>query len=87
MTSLDIYTEVERFQFVPKRFEGELRFHIIRECIPVLSSRKRETLPVIVLSGLGSGYGWVDGRMEPFTSLNTVFYQIKIYNNIKIWFT
>ena len=51
MTGLDIFTEVERFQFVPKRFEGELGFHIIRECIPDLSPRKRETLPVIVRSG------------------------------------
>ena len=51
MTSLDIYTEVERLQFVPKRFEGELGFHVIRECIPDLSPRKRETLPVIVRSG------------------------------------
>ena len=51
MASLDIDTEVERFQFVPKRFEGELGFHIIRECIPDLSTRKRETHPVIVRSG------------------------------------
>ena len=51
VASLDINTEVERFQFVPKRFKGELRFHIIRECIPDLSPRKRETLPVIVRSG------------------------------------
>ena len=49
--SLDINTEVERFQFVPKRFEGELGFHIIRECIPNLSPRKREALPVIVHYG------------------------------------
>ena len=26
VASLDINTEVERFQFVPKRFKGELRF-------------------------------------------------------------
>ena len=37
VASLDINTEVERFQFVPKHFEGELGFHIIRECIPNLS--------------------------------------------------
>ena len=28
----DIYTEIERFKFVPKRFEGELGFHIVRKC-------------------------------------------------------
>ena len=33
MTNLDINTEVERFQFVPKRFEVELGFHIIRKCM------------------------------------------------------
>ena len=48
MTYLDIYTDVERFQFVLKRFEGELGFHIIRECIPDLSPRKCETFPVKV---------------------------------------
>ena len=53
VASLDINTEVERFQFFPKRFKGELRFHIIRECIPDLSPRKRETLPVIVRFALG----------------------------------
>ena len=47
----DIYTEIERFKFVPKRFEGELGFHIIKECIPDLSPRKRQSLPVIAHSG------------------------------------
>ena len=49
--SLDINTEVEKFQFVLKRFEAESRFYIIRESIPDLSSHKRKTLPVIVRSG------------------------------------
>ena len=51
VASLDINTEVEIFQSVPKPFEGELGFHLIWECIPDLNTRKRETLPVIVRSG------------------------------------
>ena len=51
VASLHINTEVERFQFVPKHFGGEFGLHIIRECIPNLSPRKRETLPVIVRYG------------------------------------
>jgi hypothetical protein len=31
--------------------------------------------------------GWMDGWMDGTLYLNTAFYQIKIYNNIKIWFT
>ena len=37
MTSLDINTEVERFQFVPKRFEGGLGFRIIGSAFQILA--------------------------------------------------
>ena len=55
VANLDIDTEVERFQFVPKHFEGELRFHIIREYIPNLSPREPKTLAVIFRSGPSYG--------------------------------
>ena len=31
--------------------------------------------------------GWMDGWMDGTLYFNTAFYQIKIYSNIKIWFT
>ena len=52
---LHIYSEIERFQFIPKSSEGELRFHIIGECIPDLSSSKREALSIVVCSGPWNG--------------------------------
>ena len=30
---------------------------------------------------------WMDGWMDGTLYFNTAFYQIKIYSNIKIWFT
>ena len=30
--------------------------------------------------------GWMDGWIDGTLYLNTAFYQIKIYNNIEIWF-
>ena len=52
MNSLDIYNEIERFQFVLKRLEGELDFLIIRERISDLSALKRETQNLDILLDL-----------------------------------
>ena len=64
MTSLDINTEVEA-QFVSKRFEGELGFHIMRECIPDLRPCKRKTLPtgadyLTSTTGILKKLGWAN---------------------------
>ena len=47
---LDINTEIERFQFIPKSFEVELRFLTIREGITDLSSSKSGDFSIVVRS-------------------------------------